>query len=383
MALPAPPRHRLLGRRGDHPRHLRRHLRPAAAIPPPPRRTAPCSRRSRAMAAEGDAVRVTLRHPFPALPELLAQPALAAMPLHRIAAAGAGWTRDRPMVASGAFRLTSWALHESIRLEPQPAPPRRSPRQGGRVAPGRRSADDAAPVRRRRRRRDQRSARQPPAVAARQPPRRGACRALSRHLLLRVQPAPPAVRRCPHPPRAEPRGRSALDRRAAARHRQPAGLGAGARAAPAACPPSTRPGRTGPRARRLAAARALARRGRLRPAPPAGLRSALQQRYRSPPRRHRARRDVAPARRRGAAAQQRGDAALREPAPRRFRARPLGLDRRSRRAREFPRRPPQRCRPDQLFGLCQPPLRSRARCRAGRARSAPPRRARCARPRRS
>jgi oligopeptide transport system substrate-binding protein len=71
-----------------------------------------------ALMPDGEAVRVTLRYPFPALPELLAQPALAALPLHRIAVAGAGWTRDRPMVTSGAFRLTRWTLHESIRLEP-------------------------------------------------------------------------------------------------------------------------------------------------------------------------------------------------------------------------------------------------------------------------
>lgn len=58
---------------------------------------------------------ITLRHPFPLLDELMAHPAVAALPLHR-----KNWASERPVVSSGAYQLTKWALSDHIRLSANP-----------------------------------------------------------------------------------------------------------------------------------------------------------------------------------------------------------------------------------------------------------------------
>lgn len=65
-------------------------------------------------------VQITLRQPVPSLPSLLAHPAMAALPVHRMAIRGDSWVADRPIVASGPYRLISWALNDRIRLESNP-----------------------------------------------------------------------------------------------------------------------------------------------------------------------------------------------------------------------------------------------------------------------
>jgi peptide/nickel transport system substrate-binding protein/oligopeptide transport system substrate-binding protein len=71
-------------------------------------------------APDAHTVLVQLLNPFPQLPSLLAHPAIAALPFHRIKAKGEGWTADRPLVTSGAYQLQQWKLNEAVDLVANP-----------------------------------------------------------------------------------------------------------------------------------------------------------------------------------------------------------------------------------------------------------------------
>lgn len=74
-----------------------------------------------AVTAEDPAtVVIMLKSPAPALTILLAHPAIAALPLHRIEEAGDTWTSDRPMISSGPYQLATWLLNDHARMTRNP-----------------------------------------------------------------------------------------------------------------------------------------------------------------------------------------------------------------------------------------------------------------------
>ncbi len=85
-----------------------------------PRSASPLAELARPIArmsvADPHTLIVKLRHPTPHLPELMAHPALAALPIHRT-----NWTTERPVIASGAYRLTAWVLGDHVLLDRNPA----------------------------------------------------------------------------------------------------------------------------------------------------------------------------------------------------------------------------------------------------------------------
>jgi len=67
-----------------------------------------------------ESVVIKLKSPFPQLLELLAHPAMAALPLHLMKEYGADWTAQRPMVTSGPYRLKDWQLGNHMFLTVNP-----------------------------------------------------------------------------------------------------------------------------------------------------------------------------------------------------------------------------------------------------------------------
>jgi oligopeptide transport system substrate-binding protein len=73
-----------------------------------------------ATAIDANTLRLTLAHPAPYLPELLQHQAFAPVPAHVVRRWGDAWVRPGRYVGNGPYRLVSWRLGDSLRIEKNP-----------------------------------------------------------------------------------------------------------------------------------------------------------------------------------------------------------------------------------------------------------------------
>jgi len=73
-----------------------------------------------ATAINAHTLQLTLAHPAPYLPQLLQHQSFAPVPAHVVRRWGGAWIRPGRYVSNGPYRLVSWRLGDSLRLEKNP-----------------------------------------------------------------------------------------------------------------------------------------------------------------------------------------------------------------------------------------------------------------------
>ena len=73
-----------------------------------------------ATAVDAHTLRLTLAHPAPYLPQLLQHQSFAPVPAHVVRRWGAAWIQPGRHVSNGPYKLVSWRLGDSLRVEKNP-----------------------------------------------------------------------------------------------------------------------------------------------------------------------------------------------------------------------------------------------------------------------
>ena len=73
-----------------------------------------------ATAVDARTLRLTLAHPAPYLPELLQHQSFSPVPAHAVRRWGDAWIQPGHYVSNGPYRLASWRLGDSVRVEKNP-----------------------------------------------------------------------------------------------------------------------------------------------------------------------------------------------------------------------------------------------------------------------